>query len=125
ARPVRLVVPGRVLRAMAGHGGLVHSMAFSRLLPFAVGGLGAPWVHTEHWSGLTAAQLLPGWWQRLLPVLSRLLARPEVVTAVCDYLAAPIREVGGVKETTVGPSIVPVPGPVPPRPAHARRPRPV
>lgn len=121
SNPVQIVEAGRVLRGMAGHADLVHSMAFSSLLPFAVRRPRAPWVHTEHWSGLTAPQTLPGWWQRLLPVLSRLLARPDVVTAVCNYLAAPIREVRGAKVTTVVPCIVPVPEPVPPRPADDRR----
>src|SRR5690606_38154048 len=95
SNPVQIVEAGRVLRGMAWHADLVLSMALSSVLPCAVRRPRVPWVHTEHWSGLTAPQPLPGWWQRLLPVLSRLLARPDVVTAVCNYLAAPIREVRG------------------------------
>lgn len=119
--PVQIARAGRVLRGLAQHADLVHTMAFSSLLPLAVGRPRAPWVHTEHWSGLTAPQTLPASWQRALPALKRLLARPDVATAVCDYLAAPIREVRGPKLTTVVPCIVPVPDPVPGRPADDRK----
>jgi glycosyltransferase involved in cell wall biosynthesis len=86
-------------------------------------------VHTEHWSGLTAPQTLPASWRLALPALRRLLGRPDVVTAVCDYLARPVREVReageagdrGGQPTVVVPCIVPVPDPVPPRPAPADR----
>ncbi|USQ81837.1 glycosyltransferase family 4 protein [Ornithinimicrobium faecis] len=119
--PLQIARAGRVLRGMAEHADLVHTMAFSSLLPLAVRRPQAPWVHTEHWSGLTAPQTLPQSWQRLLPALKRLLARPDVATAVCDYLAAPIRQVRGPKLTTVVPCIVPVPEPVPARSADDRR----
>lgn len=116
SNPVQIAAAGRVLRGMAAHADLVHTMAFSSLLPLALHRPAAPWVHTEHWSGLTAPQTLPAAWQKALPALKRLLARPDVTTAVCDYLAAPIREVRGPKLTTVVPCIVPVPEPVPARP---------
>lgn len=119
--PVQIARSGRLLRGMAEHADLVHTMAFSSLLPLATGRPNAPWVHTEHWSGLTAPQTLPTSWQKALPVLKQVLRRPDVVTAVCDYLAAPIRQVRGAKLTTVVPCIVPVPEPVPPRPADDRR----
>lgn len=119
--PVQIARAGRELRGMAEHADLVHTMAFSSLLPLALRRPDAPWVHTEHWSGLTAPQTLPSSWQRMLPVLKRLLARPDVATAVCDYLAAPIREVRGPRLTTVVPCIVPVPEPVPARSADDSR----
>lgn len=119
--PVQIARAGQVLRGMAQHADVVHSMAFSSLLPLAVRRPAAPWVHTEHWSGLTAPHTLPASWQRVLPVLRRALTRPDVATAVCDYLAAPIREVRGPKLTTVVPCIVPVPDPVPARPADDRK----
>ena len=129
AHPGQVAAAGVRLRAMAGHADLVHTMAFSSLLPMAWWRPAAPWVHTEHWSGLTTPQTLPRSWQAALPSLRRLLGRPDVVTAVCDHLARPIREVrgtrerseGGARPTVVVPCIVPVPEPVPPRPAPADR----
>lgn len=138
SNPLQIARAGARLKGLAAHADLVHTMAFSSLLPMATWRPAAPWVHTEHWSGLTAPQTLPASWQRLLPVLQRLLTRPDVVTAVCDYLAEPIRAVrsGGspaqhpetspaqrpeTSPTVVVPCIVPVPEPVPERPADRRR----
>ncbi|UJH71583.1 hypothetical protein L0A91_05185 [Ornithinimicrobium sp. INDO-MA30-4] len=77
----------------------------------------ASWIHTEHWSGITAPQTLPDIWQAALPGLMQLLKRPDVVTAVCGYLAEPIREVRGTAPTLVIPCIVPAPFPSPRRTA--------
>jgi glycosyltransferase involved in cell wall biosynthesis len=125
SNPWQIARAGRRLRGMAEHADLLHTMAFSTLLPMATWRPAAPWVHTEHWSGLTAPQTLPTAWQKALPTLKRLLARPDVVTAVCEYLARPIRAVrdtsGRANPTLVVPCIVPVPEPVPPRPADQRR----
>ncbi len=114
--PRQVRAAGQRLRRMAGTADLVHTMAFSSLLPTAWWRPAAPWVHTEHWSGLTAPHTLPATWRAALPALRPLLARPDVVTAVCDYLATPIREVRGDRPTTVVPCIVPRPDPVPRRP---------
>jgi glycosyltransferase involved in cell wall biosynthesis len=74
-------------------------------------------VHTEHWSGLTTPATLPRSWQLALPVLKQALRRPDVVTAVCGYLADPIRAVRGERRPTlVVPCIVPVPAELAPRP---------
>ncbi len=94
---------------------MVHTMAFSTLLPFAAWRPSAPWVHTEHWSGLTAPHLLPPPWRAALPTLKPLLTRPDVATTVCDYLAAPIKKVRGKDPTVVVPCIVPSPGNLSPR----------
>lgn len=98
---------------------LLHTMAFSSLLPFGFRRPAVPWVHTEHWSGLTNPATLPRSWRAALPVLRSLLARPDVVTAVCDYLARPVREVRR-GDTVVVPCIVPLPDPVPERPERAQ-----
>lgn len=117
--PRQVHAAGQRLRGMADRADLVHTMAFSALLPMAWWRPAAPWVHTEHWSGLTAPHTLPASWRAVLPVLRPLLARPDVVTAVCDYLAAPIRELRRGRPTTVVPCIVPQPEPVPRRQAGA------
>lgn len=103
------------LRRLARGADLVHTMAFSSLLPWAMTRPRAPWVHTEHWSGLTAPGTLPGPWRAALPFLRPLLARPDVATAVVDHLARPVRAVRKDRPTQVVPCIVPPLDHVPPR----------
>ncbi len=117
-RPADIAAAGRTLRAMASKADLLHTMAFSSLLPTAGWRCPVPWVHTEHWSGLTAPQTLPLAWRLVLPSLTPLLRAPDVVTAVCDYLAAPIRRMRRRRPTLVVPCIVPAP-PGGPRPRPA------
>ncbi|WP_083259569.1 glycosyltransferase [Cellulosimicrobium cellulans] len=113
--------PGDVVRArlelqpLLDRAELVHSMAFSTLLPLGLRRPSAPWVHTEHWSGLSNPTSLPIAWRTALPALRRLLARPDAVTAVCEYLARPVRAVRP-GPTSVVPCLVPSPDVVPPRP---------
>ncbi len=97
---------------------VVHTMAFSTLLPFALWRPYAPWVHTEHWSGLTAPHLLPTSWRVALPALKPLQTRPDVTTAVCEYLATPIRAVRGGDPTVIVPCSVPRPESLVPRREH-------
>ncbi|WP_218192264.1 glycosyltransferase [Brachybacterium avium] len=113
-RPDQVVQAARQLQQALRGTGLVHSMAFSALLPLAVRRPQVPWVHTEHWSALTTPETLPKPAQLGLPALSRLLRLPDRVTAVCEFLARPIRAVRGDRPTDVVPCIV-EPGPVPPR----------
>jgi glycosyltransferase involved in cell wall biosynthesis len=113
-RPDQVLAAARTLhRALVG-ADVVHSMAFSSLLPFAVRRPRVPWVHTEHWSALTTPGTLPAPARAGLPVLSQLLSRPDHVTAVCDFLAQPVRAVRRTRPTSVVPCIV-EPGPVAPR----------
>ncbi|MGB2555413.1 MULTISPECIES: glycosyltransferase [Cellulosimicrobium] len=114
-RPDHVVRAARELRPLLRGADLVHTMAFSALLPFGLGRPDVPWVHTEHWSGLTNPSTLPASWRVALPALRPLLARPDVVTAVCDYLARPIRAVRPGR-TVIVPCIVPAPRPLPARP---------
>lgn len=90
---------------------VVHTMAFPTLLPFCVPGLspvpaGVPWVHTEHWSALSTPSSLAASIRPALPVLTRLLRRPDRVTSVCEFLAAPIRAVRGPRPVDIVPCIV-------------------
>lgn len=114
--PRDIVRAARALVPLLADADLVHSMAISSLLPLALRRPSAPWVHTEHWSGLTSPQNLPASWRLALPAVSRVFTRPDVVTAVCDFLAEPIRAVRGPRPTRVVPCIVETPLPVPPRP---------
>lgn len=95
---------------------IVHSMAFSSLEALALARPRVPWVHTEHWSALTNPDTL-GRPQRLaLPVLSSLLALPDVATSVCEYLARPVRAARGKKPTRIVPCVVEPYVPAPRRP---------
>lgn len=110
SRPHSVIAAARALRPALDGADLVHSMAYSALLPLAARRPRAPWVHTEHWSALTTPGSLPAPARPLVPVAARLEARPDVVTAVCDFLARPIRAVRGARPTELVPCIVePVP----------------
>ncbi|GAA2516282.1 glycosyltransferase [Rarobacter incanus] len=95
ANPLHWLRAARTVRAAARAADVVHTQAISGLLPFALArpSRTAAWVHTEHWSALTTPGTLPRWARPFIRPISRLLARPDVVTAVCERLAAPIRAV--------------------------------
>ncbi len=120
--PVQIARAGTALRAQLRGADLVHTMAFSTLLPMAWWRPQVPWVHTEHWSALTTPSTVPLTWRLALPLLWPLLRRPDAVTAVCDYLARPIRQRRGSASTVVIPCIVPPPEHLDPRPIRPRTP---
>lgn len=120
-RPDQMAAARKALEPLVARSDLVHTMAFSTLLPFALRRPDRPWVHTEHWSGLTTPSTLPLAWRVALPALKPLLRRPDVVTAVCDYLARPVRAVRR-GPTTLVPCIVPPPPSLAPRRPLAGRP---
>ena len=121
-RPDQILRAGRLLEPVLAGADLVHTMAFPSLLPFARSRPPAPWVHTEHWSGLTTPATLPAAWRLALPALRPLLRRPDVVTAVCEYLAHPIRAERGDRSTVIVPCIVPAPPALAPRRHRQGRP---
>lgn len=114
-RPWTLLTAARRLHRMAAEADLVHTMAFSSMLPFLFGRPSVPWVHTEHWSGLSGPHSLPAVLRFAVRLgLPRLLARPDVVVPVCEFLARPVRRVRR-GEIVVVPCIVERPDMVPPR----------
>lgn len=119
-RPDHAAAARRALGPLIERSDLVHTMAFPTLLPFAVRRPTRPWVHTEHWSGLTTPATLPLAWRVALPALTQLLRRPDVVTAVCDYLARPVRAVRRGPTTLVPCIVPPVQDLVPRRPLGGR-----
>ncbi len=66
---------------------ILHTHAFSTLLPFAGRRVEKPWVHSEHWSGIADPRTLSWRGRLVLSATGRLLRRPDVVTAVSSYLA--------------------------------------
>lgn len=94
---------------------IVHTQAISAIEPFVFRAPGKPWVHTEHWSGLSNPQSLPPNWQKIQSVLKQLERFPDVVVAVNEYLAKPIREVRESKPVEIIPCQVPMPTYLAPR----------
>ena len=122
SKPLSVLRAARAVRAALEGTDLVHTMAFPTLLPFSVPGLsavpaGASWVHTEHWSALSTPSSLTATVRPALPLLTRLLRGPDRVTSVCEFLAAPIRQVRGERPVDIVPCIVN------PHPVSARRDR--
>jgi len=113
--PHQIAAAGHRLARWSSGADVVHTMAFSTLLALSWWRPRGPWVHTEHWSGLSAAHLLPPTQRATLPWLRRLLRRPDVVTTVTESLAQPVRDVRGEHPTTVVPCIAQRPTPVVPR----------
>lgn len=113
--PHTLLPAARALRAALKGADLVHTMAFPSLLPLLPRRPEQPWVHTEHWSALTTPETLPASHQLALRGIKQALRRPDLTTAVCEFLAQPIREVRRGKPTTIVPCIVDPVSPVPRR----------
>lgn len=90
SRPDQLLRVGPVIRRHLADAEVLHTMAMSSLLPFSPIRVRIPWVHTEHWSGLIAPETVPAVMRATLPLTERGLARPDVVVAVSDLLAARI-----------------------------------
>jgi glycosyltransferase involved in cell wall biosynthesis len=86
ANPLHLIRARRRLESLIAESDLVHTQAFSALLPFAFRRPKRPWVHTEHWSGVPRPESVGRVWRASAPLALRLLRRPDVVTAVCRYL---------------------------------------
>lgn len=85
----------RLVREAARNADVVHTHALPGLLPFLVGRPGGrkPWIHTEHWSGLTAPETLTPAERALRIVLTPQLKRPDSVVVQCQRLARPIAKV--------------------------------
>ena len=91
--PVSVGDPRQMLRAMravrrharATRPDVIHSMGFSSL-PFAAVAGSAPWVHTEHWSGVTHPASAGRAWNAARGA-RHLLRLPRRVTAVSSDMA--------------------------------------
>ncbi|MDO5720500.1 MAG: glycosyltransferase family 4 protein [Actinomycetaceae bacterium] len=129
-RTVRIVMDPRnplsILRARARlmpllrQADIVHTQAISALEPFVGAHLNAPWVHTEHWSAITSPHTLHKPVQRALPYLLRMERMPDVVVAVCDFLAQPLRQIRGDRPVEIIPCQVPSPPQLAPRRKNRR-----
>ena len=115
-RPDHLVRAGRVVLSAAHGADVLHTAAFSTLVPLAGRRVRVPWVHTEHWHGVTSTAGDSLALRLATPPLRRLLLRPDVVTAVSELATSPIRSLRGSRPTVVVPCVVVPPARVPERP---------
>lgn len=124
--PMETNNPISILRAASKmttllHGAdIVHTQALSAIEPLVFSRPMMPWVHTEHWSAITSPETLPASARAMLPVLLQMERLPDVVVAVCDFLATPIREVRGKREVVVIPCQVPSPTALAERPKRGK-----
>lgn len=105
--PLSVARAARELPELLAGADVVHSMAISALAPLLLRRPSAPWLHTEHWSGLTNPSTVPLPLRPAIGVARLLLRFPTTVTAVCEYLAAPIRRSRYPRRTAVVGCIVP------------------
>ncbi|HET7398050.1 MAG TPA: glycosyltransferase, partial [Intrasporangium sp.] len=116
SRPDHLVGAARAVAEAVRDVDVLHTMAFSTLLPLALSRPGVAWVHTEHWSGISVPQSLSPAGPYLIPALAQVLRRPDVVVPVCEFLARAVRRYRRGPVTVV-PCIVDRPEVTPSRPA--------
>ena len=110
--PRQIAAAGHRLSQWSRGADVVHTMAFSTLLALSWWRPRSPWVHTEHWSGISSPQLAPLAQRAALPGLRPLLRRPDVVTAVTGSLVEPVRRIRGDRPTRVVPCIAERPVPL-------------
>ncbi|WP_054951991.1 glycosyltransferase family 4 protein [Flaviflexus massiliensis] len=103
--PLHAMKAADIIRQYSAGADLVHSMAISSLP--ATMRVKKPWVHTEHWSGLTNPDTRSSTLNAVMPIVRSVLKKPDFVTAVCEYLAQPIREIRGERAVGIVPCIVP------------------
>lgn len=99
SRPLDYLRARRAVRDAAADAGVVHTHALTLLIPWAVGRVTRkPWVHSEHWSGLTSPETLSSAERVVARTLRPALGRPDVVvtessrltTAVASARSGPI-----------------------------------
>lgn len=107
--PISIVKARHKLGQVIKYADIVHTQAISAIEPFALKKPRNPWIHTEHWSGISNPHTLSNTWRKIQPALKQLERFPDVVVAVNEYLATPIRKIRGTKPVAVIPCQVPMP----------------
>lgn len=113
-RPDHLLAAARTTARHLRDADLLHTMAFSSLIPLGLVRPHVPWVHTEHWSGISVPRSFSSAGPYVIPAIAQLLRRPDVVAPVCEFLARPVRRYRHGPVSVV-PCIVDRPDAVPPR----------
>ncbi|HWL77211.1 glycosyltransferase [Microbacterium sp.] len=111
SRPIDFVRARRAVRAAAQHADVVHTHAVTGLIPWRwprSRPAALPWVHSEHWSGITSPETLSRGARIARRALLPLLRHPDVVVAESGRLASAIRAVRSTPVEIV-PCVVPEP----------------
>jgi glycosyltransferase involved in cell wall biosynthesis len=117
ASNVRGFIPtARTLKPFLAQADVLHTMAFSSLLPFVGRRIRLPWVHTEHWSGISAKLSGLRALRRWL-VFSRVLSQPDVVVLVSGFLRDQIRRLRKRNVKVIG-NFVDIPESISADPTH-------
>ena len=83
---------------------ILHSMAFPALIPMRLLRIRVPWVHTEHWSGLTRLSTNPV--KRVAQkLLRRVLSLPDVIVVVSHTLGRITTEITKREPQIIGNSV--------------------
>lgn len=106
ANPLSYLRARRLVARAAVNADIVHTHALTGLLPWLAGRPARlPWVHSEHWSGLTSPETLGTAECFTKALLRPILRRPDVVIAESGRLADAIRA-GGRAEVAIVPCVV-------------------
>ncbi|GAB3266090.1 glycosyltransferase family 4 protein [Nocardioides dilutus] len=110
-RPWTVLRAWRHVREALRDTDVLHTMAFSSALVCALPWLSRrrPWVHTEHWNGVSEPGSVGTWWMRLRWT-RHVLRLPHLVTGVTPALADRMSDFTRRDATRVVPCVVEPPG---------------
>lgn len=113
--PRSVLRAARAVARLAAGADVLHTHAFSTLLLVPPARRRVPWLHSEHWSGVSDPVSGGPVWARLAGA-RRVLDRPDAVTAVSSYLADAVAPFRRDATCHVVPNVVPAPAALTPRP---------
>ncbi|MFF1571816.1 glycosyltransferase [Leifsonia sp. NPDC058292] len=113
--PVGMLRAWREIRRAARSADVMHTMAFSSALVAAPAHAFSrrPWVHTEHWNGVSNPASVGGLWPRLA-WLRHVLRLPHRLTGVTSQLTAVLARFGRPGAASVVPCVVENTAPITP-----------
>ncbi|WP_345763897.1 glycosyltransferase [Diaminobutyricibacter sp. McL0608] len=107
--PLSMFRAWSAIRGALRQADVLHTMAFSSVLvvaPVQVLSFAAPpWVHSEHWSGVTNPESVPGRWKSFA-WLRHALRLPDRLTSVTSQLAEVLATFGRPGSVSVVPCVV-------------------
>lgn len=109
ANPLSVARAVRQLRAALRDVDVVNTHAISVLPAALAARIQKPWVHTEHWSALSAPESASPLLRAVRPAFASMLRAPDAVVAESTRLADAIKEFRGRRTVELIPCIVPSP----------------
>jgi glycosyltransferase involved in cell wall biosynthesis len=106
-RPFAALQTMQSIRRALRDADVLHTMAFSSVLVAGPARMftGKPWVHTEHWNGVTNPASVGGLWTKVA-WLRHLLRLPDRLTGVTTQLARELSRFGRPGSASVVPCVV-------------------